>query len=416
MNDAGKTYNVAVIGGGAAGLMCAATILESSPDASVVVIERNAELGKKVKISGGGRCNVTTGIEDIKTVLSKYPRGGKFLMSAMHAFPPSSMIAWVESHGVPLKTEEDGRVFPVSDKGDDVVGVFERVIRKSDIRLNASVSGIRKMDNGFNISLKNGDEIQATHLVIATGGQAYRQTGSTGDGYAFAMSLGHSITQLAPSLSSFLCTETWPADVSGLSFPAVSISSGASRVEGSMMFTHKGITGPAVFAFSSLTAFEECDTKHPLRISIDLFPDESKEDLCIRIRQLIEANPKKECLTVCSMVIPKSLSSIALSSLKMDGSRHASELSKKETEALAGWIKSIPLSAVGKGAGDEFVTAGGVSTKEVNPKTMESTLIPNLFFAGEVLDIDGYTGGFNLQACWATGRAAGMEIAGRIHS
>jgi predicted Rossmann fold flavoprotein len=408
-----ENVDVAIIGGGAAGLMAAAAAIEANPDAEIVLIERNSELGKKVKISGGGRCNVTTGIRDIKTVLQKYPRGGKFLISSMHAFPPSAMMEWVESHGVPLKVEEDLRVFPCSNRGEDIVEIFERLFERSriEVLLNASVSGVRYVAGAFGISLKDGTEIIAKRIVITTGGQAYRQTGSTGDGYAFAQSLGHTVTPLAPSLSSLMTKETWPAELSGLSFPYAFLSapSAKANAEGAFLFTHKGISGPAVFALSSQLAFTSFDAKHPMELFIDLFPNARKEELFENISGLIEKNPKKRLPTILSFMIPKSFSEIVCTELKLTEDRNAVEISKKERMNIADWLKEIPLHALGRGAGDEFVTAGGIDLSEVDPKTMESKRTPGLYLAGEVLDIDGYTGGFNLQASWATGRAAGSN-------
>lgn len=412
-------FDLVVIGGGAAGLMAAASAIETRPDIKMALIERNRELGKKVKISGGGRCNVTTGIQDIKTVLSKYPRGGKFLISAMHAFPPNSMMEWVEAHGVPLKVEEDLRVFPCSDQSDDIVNLFEEILNTSyaKVYVETSVQSIEKKEDVFHIALKEWrDGMTADAVIIATGGQAYRATGSTGDGYAFAESLGHTLTSLAPSLSSFATEEKWTADISGLSFGYAVLSTNAPKAksEGGFIFTHKGISGPAVFALSAQLAFEEMDSDHPIMIFIDLFPEESAEDLLMRLNDTIEQNPKKQIGTILSFLIPKSLSDVACYELRLIDHRHAIELSKKERLQIAAWLKSIPLHAIGRGAGDEFVTAGGVNTKEVNPKTMESTITKGLYFAGEVLDVDGYTGGFNLQASWATGRAAGIASASAV--
>lgn len=409
---------MAVIGGGAAGLMAAVSALEADPHLRVVLIERNRELGKKIKISGGGRCNVTTGITDIKTVLTKYPRGGKFLISSIHAFPPLSMKEWVESQGVPLKTEEDLRVFPCSDRGEDIVGMFERLLNESGAKIysEASVTSIQKRDGIFHISIKEWTfEIKASSLVIATGGQAYRQTGSTGDGYAFAESFGHSITSLAPSLSSYFTAESWPAELAGVSFSHARLftRSPKAEFEGGFVFTHKGISGPAVFALSAQLAFEKTDASQPLNLHIDFFPLENAEALLDRINRLIADYPKKELLTVLSFMIPKSVAEVLLREAGILAQSRAAECSKKDRSTLVSWLKGMPLHVVGRGAGEEFVTAGGINTKEIDPKTMESKIVPDLYLVGEVLDVDGYTGGFNLQASWATGRAAGLAVGSR---
>jgi predicted Rossmann fold flavoprotein len=408
---------VGIVGAGAAGLMAAATILENTPtDVGVFLVERNDGLGKKVIISGGGRCNVTTGIQDVRTVLTKYPRGGKFLSKAMYHFPPAEVYAWFESHGVPLKNEEDNRVFPVSDNGKDIVGVFDKLFRASNVEvlLKHSVVSIEKNGKGFRLQFKEGDALDVDVVVLTTGGQAYRQTGSTGDGYAFAQSLGHTVTKLAPSLNAFFTRETWPAEVSGLSFEKAEFRTKRDKkysFTGPFLFTHKGVSGPAVFALSSQVAFEKYDTHEPLKIEIDLFPDESTEELVSNMEAVIAVSAKKSFLNVLATVVSKSLAEIVLSELTIDGSLHAAEASKKNILRCIEWLKGIPLEVVGRGAGDEFVTAGGVELDEVDPQTMESKICPGLYFAGEILDVDGYTGGFNLQASWATGRLAGHSIA-----
>lgn len=415
---------IAIIGGGAAGLMAAAAILEKQlaegrRDAEVVLIERNDGLGKKVLISGGGRCNVTTGVTDIRTVLAKYPRGNKFLNSAMRRFPPDAVRAWFESHGVPLKCEEDLRVFPVSDNGADVVGAFERLFAANrdrvTVMLGRAVQGVtRRAAGGFAIAFKDGGSLDCDKLILTTGGQAYRHTGSVGDGYAFAESLGHSITPLAPSLNSFFTREKWPADISGLSFERAELRCAFDKpysFTGPMLFTHRGVSGPAVFALSGLIAFQKYDAARPMALQIDLFPDESSDALRGRIESALRENPRKNVVNVLDFFMPKSLAEILCREAGVPGDMNGADVSKKQIAALSDWLKGVPLTVTGRGAGDEFVTAGGVSLDEVDQRTMESKITPGLFFAGELLDIDGFTGGFNLQASWACGRVAG-ESAG----
>ncbi|HBP00480.1 MAG: NAD(FAD)-utilizing dehydrogenase [Candidatus Uhrbacteria bacterium GW2011_GWF2_41_16] len=408
--------NVAIIGGGAAGLMTAATILEKNSEINIFLIEKNNGLGKKVMISGGGRCNVTTGIRDVRTVLTNYPRGSKFLSSAMHQFSPRDIYEWFESHGVPLKTERDARVFPQSDNGKDIVAVFEQLFRHPNIHvlLNTSVTQIKKDKKGFQIFFKeNETPLQVEKVVLTTGGQAYRHTGSTGDGYTFAASLGHSITKLTPSLNAFFTKETWPAQISGLSFSKATITATCSKpisFTGPFLFTHKGLSGPAIFALSSLITFEWDDSKQPLNISIDLFPDISEDALRHKIETVIASNPKRNWLNTMATIIPKSLALIVCEKLSLSPEKHTGDVPKKDLIRSLSWIKSIPLHVKGRDAGDEFVTAGGVELTEVNPSTMESNICPGLFFAGEILNIDGFTGGFNLQASWATGHLAGENI------
>lgn len=407
---------VAIIGGGAAGLMATATLIESAPEAEIFLIEQNASLGKKVIISGGGRCNVTTGIQDVRTVLTKYPRGNKFLSSAMYTFPPEAVYAWFEDHGVPLKCEDDMRVFPRSDEGHDIVGVFENLFAsaKVHIMLKSAAIEIEKDGAGFIVHLKDKEPLNVDVVMLATGGQAYRHTGSKGDGYAFAISLGHTITKLAPSLNSFTTQESWPAELSGLSFVNAKITADRGNgftFTGPFLFTHRGVSGPAVFALSSLVAFEHYEKNEPLKVGIDLFPDESEEELFKRITSKAKEFSKKNAVNVLAMLVPKSLVHILISELDVSEDKKMSGLPFKEVRTITAWLKHIPLNVIGRGAGDEFVTAGGVELSEINPSTMESKITPGLYFGGEIMNVDGFTGGFNLQASWAAGRLAGLSIA-----
>ena len=405
---------IAIIGGGAAGMMCAATIAENNPRAEIFLIERNSSLGKKVIISGGGRCNVTTGIEDIKIVLEKYPRGGKFLNSAMHRFPPASVRAWFEEHGVPLKCEDDMRVFPFSNQGKDIVRVFEKILNsgKHKILFNHSVTKIEKKSKQFSIYFREQKPLLVDRVVLTLGGQAYRQTGSTGDGYGLAESLGHHISNLAPSLSSLSSKETWPSDVAGVSFAYAKLrAQGKKNYEfsGPFVFTHWGISGPAVFALSSLIAFEKFSDLKPLKMYLDFAPDLSIDQVLEKIKKFALSEPKKIFKYALHQVMPLSLALVALEQLAISEKKKNGEISKQELFKVASWLKNVPLTITSRRAGDEFVTAGGVSLEEVDPSTMGSKVCPNLYFAGEILDIDGYTGGFNLQSAWATGRLAGIS-------
>jgi predicted Rossmann fold flavoprotein len=406
-----------IIGGGAAGLMTGAALHEIDPSAEIFILEKNYALGKKVMLSGGGRCNVTTGIPDIKTVLTKYPRGSKFLSSAMHQFSPLAVMEWFEARGVKLKTENDQRVFPLSNNGKEIVGVFENIFHKPKIHtiLKTQVVKVEQDTNGFKIFLKGQTKPLFTNkLTLTTGGQAYRHTGSTGDGYAFAISLGHSLTKLAPSLSALETKESWPENISGLSLTKAKITVKnrmALSATGPVLFTHQGISGPVVFALSSLVAYEKFSQGEPLSIVIDLFPDESTNNLYDSFKKNITANPKKNWLNILSILIPKSLAQILNKELSLVDSKRAGEISKKDLTKTISGLKNIPLNIVGRGKGDEFVTAGGVNLKEVNPATMESKICPGLYLAGEILDVDGFTGGFNLQSSWATGHLAGVSIA-----
>ncbi len=401
---------VAIVGGGAAGMMAAAALAEAG-GVEVFVIEKNAVLGRKVVISGGGRCNTTTGLRDVRKVLECYPRGGKFLNSAMNNFPPEKVYEWFESQGVPLKVEKDLRVFPVSNDGHDIVGVFERIFseRGVNVLLRHSVESIEHLNNKFVLKFKDGLQIDFDAVVLTTGGQAYRFTGSSGEGYAFAEALGHTITKLAPSLNSFITEEQWPKNLAGVSIPKATFRSGKAKYTGPFIFTHKGVSGPAVFALSSLVAFEDYGKNKPLEVFIDLIPDTGFGEFEKEFLAEVAENPKKNFSNSASEFMPKSLAKEALINLGIEDKKNA-EVSKKDLNRMVFWIKNVPLKVVERGAGDEFVTAGGVELKEVDSKTMESKICPGLYFAGEILDIDGFTGGFNLQASWATGRLAGESI------
>jgi len=411
-------------------MMCAATLQEADPTAEIFLLDRNDGLGKKVIISGGGRCNVTTGIQDVQTVLAKYPRGAKFLIRAMLNFPPEAVYSWFEDRGVPLKTQTDLRVFPVSDNGKDIVGVFEKLFAegKTRVMLKCSVVKIEKLNphlaspipgegsESAKFAVHTKDQaapLMVDKLVLTTGGQAYRQTGSTGDGYAFAMSLGHTITALAPSLNAFFTKQGWPAKISGLSFEKATITAKRDKsphFTGPFLFTHKGVSGPAVFALSSLVAFEKYNGTNPLEIVIDLFPDESLDVLRIRFEALLAENQNKQFSNVLGLLVPKSLADIVVDELEISLTKRVNQVAKKDINRCLDWLKAVPLSIIARGAGDEFVTAGGVSLSEIDPKTMESKICSGLYFAGEVMDVDGFTGGFNLQASWAAGRLAGKRL------
>lgn len=410
------TPRIAIIGAGAAGLMALAALLEESTEAELLLLERNNGLGKKVLISGGGRCNVTSGISSSEELLKRYPRGAHFLKPSLSQFPPSAVVAWFEAHGVPLKTEADLRVFPESDNGADIVGVFEHLFQdpSCSVLLSKSVTGIERIPNGFRILLKEREPLEVTHLILTTGGQAYRHTGSTGDGYAFAESLGHHITPLAPSLNGFILKETWPRTLSGVSWKDAILRMTAEPTQharGPFLFTHQGVSGPAVFALSSLIAFSAYDAAHPLSCTIDLFPDHTIDTLMKEIQLFISQHPKKAFSSLLDAFVPRSLGEALTHAFDFPRAGHICEYPKTLHRELATLLKGLPLTITGRTPGDEFVTAGGVDTTEVNSHTMESLICPNLYFAGELLNIDGFTGGFNLQASWATGRAAGAHLA-----
>ncbi len=376
-----------IIGGGAAGMMAAATICESDKDAHVVLIEKNARLGQKVAMTGGGRCNVTTGLNDIKEVLTKYPRGSRFLRYAMYEFPPEKMCEWIENHNVPLKTEEDMRVFPKSDKGDDIVGVFEEILRKSKakILLKNKVKQVTKKGNKFLV-----DGMESDNVIITIGGE----------GHQLIEPLGHKITDLAASLSPFKTKEEWTHKLAGVSFQKAKLRIKKHEFTGPILLTHQGITGPAVFAISALAAYEDL----PMTLFVDFLPDLNQDALREELNTAIKNEPQKLFQKILGKFVTKSFAK------EMSDNRTCAEIGKKDINKAVETIKNTQLTITGYTTGKEFVTAGGVDLREVDSKTMESKICPGLYFAGEVLDIDAFTGGFNLQAAWATGRLAGKNV------
>jgi hypothetical protein len=401
--------NIIIIGGGPAGMMAAVAAKEKNPNCGVQLFEKNANLGAKVLISGGGRCNVTTGIFDVKELLKNYPRGAKFLMTAMFRFPPKKVMEWFEEHGVKLKTEEDLRVFPVSDNSKDVVNALEKNLKENGVEIicNMPVSKITRNGKQFKVESKDGNTFTADAVILTTGGNAYRHTGSTGDGYAFAEALGHKITKLGSSLSSFVVAEKWIGDLAGVSFEKAKLTLGKYERRGAFMFTHRGVSGPAVFALSSYAAYEPISAKTPLKLTVDFFPNEKLEALDKRLFDLIQKNSQKGLTNFLDILLPKSLCAVVVSLSSIDGKTKAGSLTKENRKALAHLLKEFTMTIIDRSGGEEFVTAGGVELSEINTNTMESKICPGLYFAGEIMDVDGFTGGFNLQASWATGALAG---------
>ncbi len=413
---------IAVIGGGAAGMMAAATLLESGKPCEVHLFEKNKGLGAKVIISGGGRCNVTTGLTNRQQLLKKYTRGAEFLKAALSKLPPQKTYEWFEAHGVPLKIEEDLRVFPVSDDGHDIVRIFENLFAptassahtNAHVQLLTAVKAIKKEGEKFVLDTSKGT-FTVDAVVITTGGSAYRHTGSTGDGYAFATAMGHTITPLGPSLNSFFVRDDWPKALSGVSLPQALLKYQKVAVTGPLLFTHFGVSGPVTFSLSSQLAYETISPQHPL--VIHLIPDAQKsfEDWEAFFIEAFAQQPKKQVSTLLHDHFPKRVVDAFLSLAKIDATKPTGQLSKDERKALSHVLSgALTLTLEQRRPGDEFVTAGGVSTDEINAQTMESLITPGLYFAGEVMNVDGLTGGFNLQASWATGQLAAKSIVKKL--
>ncbi len=428
-----QPYHTIIIGGGAAGLICAATLLERSDfSGRIAIIDRNPHLWAKVIISGWGRCNVTTGYSSIKEILTKYPRGSDFLSPILKAFTPKSIYRWFEEHGVPLKVEKDMRVFPVSDDGHDVVGAFEQLFHKHhdriDILLRTKVESVSQAvcsdgscSGRFQIVTDKSWILTCSNVVIATGGQAYRHTGSTGDGYAFAQGLWHMITDLWPSLNSFESSDTALHELSWLAFPTaqIQVSQTQKRYSGAVLLTHFGISWPLAFIVSAHTAFDQIDQEHPLSLRLRPHADHDYNRRYDRLTQQAHTQPHKQISTILKQEFSdKFVQYILEFSLDKGGgeaggfaSLQIGSLTKVQKSTIADLLGHwIPLTIVKRRPGDEFVTAGWVRLEEVSSSDCQSRICPWLYLAGEVLDIDGYTWGYNLTSSWATGRRVWLGI------
>jgi predicted Rossmann fold flavoprotein len=342
----------------------------------------------------------------------------------MENFPPRAVMDWFETQGVELKTEADHRVFPVSDSSRQVLDALLGALKDLGVEFlfNHQLEQIHSsQDYEFDLLFRDGTKMTVQKVILTTGGNAYSQTGSAGDGYSLARQLGHTITPLAPSLASFKTAEEWAHSLSGLSFQHTSISvklpHNTFLRNGAFMFTHHGVTGPAIFALSALTAFETLTPEHPANLLIDLIPDQTAENLSRELDEKILKNPNKKITNLIALFMRHSLASQIVSYLlsplfpEYDFNHlDSANLPKPIRQKIVEILKNLPLTIVGRGAGEEFVTAGGVDTGEIDQNTMESRLRRGLFFAGELLNIDGFTGGFNLQASWATGALAGESV------
>lgn len=405
---------IVIVGAGAAGMMAAVRAAEFN--AEVILVEKNAVLGRKVLISGGGRCNVTTTTSDVKELMKCYPRGSRWLRFAMHEFGPERVYNWFEDRGVPLKVE-GAKVYPQSNKGTDVTEVFQKIFEENGVELilRTATSAVSKKGDKFVVTMADGGQVEADRLILTTGGHAYSHTGSTGDGYSFARDLGHTITPLEATLTSFFTEEEWVEQLSGVSFENVKfklVGEGKYEFSGPFLFTHKGVSGPAIFALSAMSAFEKCTKENPLRLFVDFVPSLNHEQLQNEIRDKIQEHPQAMISKNLLGYVPKSLLALILKLLNIDAEKKSVELAKKDLNKLVEALKNFQLNLIGRTPGAEIVTAGGVDLSEIEDKTMESKICPGLYFAGEIMDVDGFTGGYNLQIAWATGRLAGESAAG----
>jgi predicted Rossmann fold flavoprotein len=414
---------VLVIGGGAAGLMAAASAAEHGAD--VTLLEKMPAVGRKLLITGKGRCNVTNAA-DTKTIIENMPGNGQFLYSALNSFSNGDLMAWLEQRGVPLKTERGGRVFPVSDQARDVVAAFSRALADLGVAVvtGQAVREIR-VNGGWACGAitADGREWPADAVILATGGASYPGTGSSGDGYRLAAALGHAVTPLRPSLVPLETAEEWVADLQGLSLRNVAVTASAAGKQlaaefGELLFTHFGLSGPVILSLSNpVAAALRATPGTELLIAIDLKPALSAETLDKRLQRDFTKFARKQFKNSLGDLLPARLTAVIVDLSHIDPDKFVHQITKEERARLAVLLKQLTFTVTGtRPLAEAIVTAGGVSTKEINPATMASRLVPGLYFGGEVIDIDGYTGGFNLQAAFSTGYVAGRSAADNVEN
>jgi len=401
-----------VVGGGPAGMLAAAAAAQRGHE--VTLVEKNEKLGKKLYITGKGRCNLTNAA-DFEAFFRNIPRNPKFLYSAFSAFGNADLIALVESLGVPLKKERGGRVFPVSDKSSDVISALARHLKNcgAQVALNTAVRSIDIKDGRVFGVRTEGGYLPCDAAVIATGGVSYPLTGSTGDGYAFARAAGHTVLPPKPALIPMVTKEDWPKALAGLTLKNVRLTafSGKKAVFeeiGEMLFTHFGVSGPLVLSASSLVRQDD-----EVELSIDLKPGLTAQQLDARVLRDFAAYANKSVRNGMADLLPQRLIPVVLSEAGVEEEKHVHQITKEERAAIVGTLKALKLHVAGyRPIQEAIVTRGGVSVKEINPSTMESRLVKGLYFAGEVIDVDALTGGFNLQIAFSTGYLAGSSIPG----
>lgn len=403
---------VIVIGGGAAGMMAA--VCSAKEGNQVTLLEKNEKLGKKLFITGKGRCNLTNA-GDIEDLMSHVVTNPEFLYSAFYSFTNDQMMEWMEEWGCPVKVERGNRVFPVSDKSSDVIRAMERELsrRKVSVKLLTEVKKIIIKDGSVRgAEIKGGRILKADKVIVATGGVSYPSTGSTGDGHFFAEKTGHKVTHLEPALVPFHVDGTICSRLQGLSLKNVeaSLYADGKRIYkefGEMLFTHFGVSGPVILSASSYAV------KHKgkdLKLLIDLKPALSEDQLDHRILKDFQENINKEFKNSLGKLLPKKMIPVILELSGIPEEKKVHEINKNERRNLAALLKAMPLSVTGtRGFKEAIITHGGVDVKEINPSTMESKKVQGLYFAGEVLDLDALTGGYNLQIAWSTGYLAGMN-------
>lgn len=407
---------VIVVGGGAAGMMAALTAARAG--AEVLLLERNPKLGRKLYITGKGRCNLTNRCA-ADEVLKNTPRNGKFLWSAMSAFPPAETEKLFEALGVPLKVERGRRVFPASDRSADIIDALFFALKRAGVTVLTARAEEVLTEDGRAAGVRAGEAFPCKAVVLATGGLSYPATGSTGDGYAMAGRLGHTIVPTGPSLVPLESPDPACAAMQGLSLRNVGLSvrDGRGRTvfreQGELLFTHFGLSGPLVLSASAHMDF----TRGGCAAHIDLKPALTPEQLDARLLREVAERPNVNLSTLLGALLPRGMIGSFLDKCALSGEEKTHDLRKEERRVLAARLKDFAVEISGPRPVEEaVVTSGGVKVSEVDPKTMMSRKVPGLFFAGELLDVDAYTGGYNLQIAWATGHAAGLAAAGFVAS
>ena len=404
---------VIIIGGGAAGLMAAAQSAKRGND--TLIVEKMARPARKMMITGKGRCNVTNATFELDGLIENVPKNGRFLFSAFSSFMPYDTIALLEEQGVKTKIERGNRVFPESDKAVDVVDAFVNYAGKCGAKFKqGTVKAFEFEDGKITCAvLENGEKLFADSFAVCTGGASYPLTGSTGDGYALAKSAGHTVTPLSPSLIPLVLSNNFTPDLQGLSLKNVSITvfDGEKEVYtdfGEMLFTHYGISGPVVLSASS--HMKNPESKN-YTVKLDLKPALDEKTLDKRLQRDFNINNNKDFINSLSKLLPNKLIPVIVKLSKIEPSVKCNSITREQRQSLVKLLKGITLNVTGfRPLEEAIVTSGGVDIKEINPKTMQSKIIPNLFFAGEVIDVDAYTGGFNLQIAFSTGYLCGSNI------
>lgn len=404
--------DVIVIGAGPAGMMAA--YAAAGQGADVLLLEKNEKTGRKLRITGKGRCNLTNN-SDVREVMANIPGESRFLYSALTAFPPERVMGFFEDHGLPLKTERGKRVFPQSDQANDVANLMQRLCRESGVSiLRAEAKGISLHDGAVSGVKIQDETVSCKACIVCTGGLSYPLTGSTGDGYRFAKAAGHTVTPLRPSLVPLESPDPCCARLQGLSLKNVELRVYENdrllcREQGEMLFTHFGVSGPLVLSASSrMRHFDRA----AYRLEIDLKPALDEKTLDLRIQRDLKKYQNKEFRNALCDLMPHALIPELVRLTEAPEALRANEVTRETRLRLLRNLKAFPIEVSGtRPYAEAIVTAGGVSTKEINPRSMQSKLISGLYFAGEVLDLDAYTGGFNLQIAWSTGRLAGISAA-----